>query len=63
MHPWFRGARREAERLMSEFLQFESNTVPSRHEVQGFCREVDDVQLRMDRLQAGVDLLNQRKKV
>ncbi len=60
---WFRGARREAERLMSEFLQFESNTVPSRHEVQGFCREVDDVQLRMDRLQAGVDLLNQRKKV
>ena len=60
---WFRGARREAERLMSEFLQFESNTVPSRHEVQGFCREVDDVQLRMDRLQAGIDLLNQRKKV
>jgi ubiquinone biosynthesis protein UbiJ len=48
---------------MSEFLQFESNTVPSRHEVQGFCREVDDVQLRMDSLQAGVDLLNQRKKV
>ena len=60
---WFRGTRREAERLMSEFLQFESNTVPSRHEVQVFCREVDDVQLRMDRLQAGVDLLNQRKKV
>ena len=52
---WFRGARREAERLMSEFLQFESNAVPSRHEVQGFCREVDDVQLRMDRLQAGID--------
>jgi ubiquinone biosynthesis protein UbiJ len=59
---WFRGAQREAERLMSEFLQFESNTVPSRHEVQGFCHEVDDVQLRMDRLQAGVDLLNQEKK-
>lgn len=58
---WLRGARREAERLMSEFLQFESNTVPSRHEVQGFCREVDDLQLRMDRLQAGVDLLVKRK--
>lgn len=59
---WFRGARREAERLMSEFLQFESNTVPSRHEVQGFCREVDDLQLRMDRLQAGVDLLGKKGK-
>lgn len=59
---WLRGARREAERLMSEFLQFESHTVPSRHEVQGFCREVDDLQLRMDRLQAGIDVLKQRKE-
>lgn len=54
---WFHGARREAERLMSEFLQYESNTVPSRHEVQGFCREVDNLQLRMDRLQANISLL------
>jgi ubiquinone biosynthesis protein UbiJ len=64
---WLRGARQEAERLMSEFLQFESNTVPSRHEVQGFCREVDDLQLRMDRLQARIDcktndLLNRGKE-
>lgn len=59
---WFTGARREAERLMSEFLQFESATVPSRHEVASFCREVDDVQLRMDRLQAGIAVLQQRKQ-
>jgi ubiquinone biosynthesis protein UbiJ len=59
---WLRGARREAERLMSEFLQFESNTVPSRHEVNGFCREVDDAQLRMDRLQAGIDALTRRRE-
>lgn len=59
---WLRGARREAERLMSEFLQFESNTVPSRHEVQGFCREVDELQLRMDRLQAGIDLVQKGRE-
>mgnify|MGYP003610887554 FL=1 len=47
---------------MSEFLQFESATVPSRHEVASFCREVDDVQLRMDRLQAGIAVLQQRKQ-
>ncbi len=57
---WLRGARREAERLMSEFLQFESNAVPSRHDVAGFCREVDDLQLRMDRLQAGIDAVKNR---
>lgn len=60
---WLQGARREAERLMSEFLQFESHTVPGRHEVQGFCREVDDMQLRMDRLQAGIDVLRKNGKV
>lgn len=54
---WLRGARREAERLMSEFLQFESDTVPSRHEVAAFCREVDVLVLRMDRLQARLDRL------
>lgn len=59
---WLRGARREAERLMSEFLQFESNTVPSRHEVQGFCRDVDDLQLRMDRLQASLDFFVKQKE-
>jgi ubiquinone biosynthesis protein UbiJ len=59
---WLQGARREAERLMSEFLQFESNTVPGRFEVQGFCRDVDDLQLRMDRLQAGIDILKKNRK-
>lgn len=49
---WLRGARREAERLLSEFLQFESQTVPSRHEVERFCRDVDALALRLDRLQA-----------
>lgn len=58
---WLRSARREAERLMSEFLQFESNTVPSRHEVQGFCNDVDDVVLRMDRLQARIEQLQPLK--
>lgn len=59
---WFSGARREAERLAREFLQFESDTVPSRHEVAGFCREVDDLQLRTDRLQAGTAVLAQQKQ-
>jgi ubiquinone biosynthesis protein UbiJ len=58
---WLRGARREAERLMSEFLQFEGNAVPSSHEVQGFCRDVDDLRLRMDRLQAGIDRIKQSR--
>ncbi len=58
---WLRGARREAERLMSEFLQFESHSVPSRHEVQAFCREIDALQLRMDRLQAGIDQLMKQR--
>ncbi|MBK8287445.1 MAG: SCP2 sterol-binding domain-containing protein [Cellvibrionales bacterium] len=59
---WLHTARREAERLMSEFLQFESNTVPSRHEVQGFCRDVDDVQLRVDRLQASIEQFRKSRK-
>lgn len=58
---WFTGARREAERLAREFLQFESATVPSRHEVASFCRDVDDLQLRMDRLQAGIAVLQQQR--
>lgn len=58
---WLRGARREAERLMSEFLQFEGNAVPSSHEVQGFCGDVDDLRLRMDRLQAGIDRIKQSR--
>jgi ubiquinone biosynthesis protein UbiJ len=52
---WLRTAHREAERLMSEFLQFESHTTPSRHEVQTFCNDVDALTLRMDRLQARID--------
>lgn len=60
---WFTGARREAERLAREFLQFESATVPSRHEVNNFCRDVADMQLRMDRLQAGIAVLTQQRKL
>ena len=60
---WFTGARREAERLAREFLQFESATVPSRHEVARFCHDVDDLQLRMDRLQAGIAVLTQQRKM
>jgi ubiquinone biosynthesis protein UbiJ len=58
---WLLGVRREAERLASEFLQFESHTVPSKHEVAGFCREVDDLQLRVDRLQAGIAVAMQQR--
>jgi ubiquinone biosynthesis protein UbiJ len=57
---WLKMARSEAERLMSEFLQYESGTVPSRHEVQVFCNEVDELNLRMDRLQARLDALRQK---
>mgnify|MGYP001072334169 CR=1 FL=1 len=60
---WFTGARREAERLAREFLQFESATVPSRHEVNNFCRDVADMQLRMARLQAGIAVLTQQRKL
>ncbi len=59
---WLRSVRKEAERLMSEFLQFESNTVPSRHEVGAFCRDVDELNLRMDRLQARMDQFAQSRK-
>lgn len=54
---WLQGAQREAERLASEFLQYEKQTTPSRHAVQGFCNEVDELTLRMDRLQAHLDAL------
>lgn len=49
---WLRSARQEAERLMGEFLQYEQRSTPSRHDVQRFCHEVDELSLRMDRLQA-----------
>ena len=52
---WLRTAQREAERLMSEFLQYESDATPSRHEVQTFCNDVDALTLRMDRLQARIN--------
>lgn len=52
---WLRSARREAERLVGEFLQYEQRSAPSRHEVQRFCDEVDELALRMDRLQARLD--------
>ena len=58
---WLSGARREAERLAREFLQFESHTVPSRHEVSDFCRAVDDLQLRVDRLQAGIAIIQSQR--
>jgi len=54
---WLRSARREAERLVSEYLQYENRSIPTRHDVQRFCDEVDDVVLRMDRLQARLDAL------
>lgn len=54
---WLRSARREAERLVSEYLQYENRSTPSRHEVARFCNEVDDLALRMDRLQARLDAL------
>lgn len=59
---WFEQARHEAARLVSEYLQYENRTVPSRHEVQNFCRDVDELQLSMDRLQARMDLLPPPKK-
>jgi ubiquinone biosynthesis protein UbiJ len=59
---WLRSAHAEAERLLSEYLQFEINTVPSRHEVKDFCLDVDDLQLRMDRLQARIDQKIDQKK-
>ncbi len=62
---WLRSARREAERLLSEYLQYENNTIPSRHAVQRFCNDVDDLGLRMDRLQARLDayvLLQQQEQ-
>lgn len=49
---WLRSARREAERLVSEYLQYENRSIPTGHEVQQFCNDVDDVALRMDRLEA-----------
>ena len=52
---WLRTAQREAERLMSEFLQFESDTTPNRHDIQRFCNDVDALTLRMDRLQARIN--------
>ena len=60
---WLRSVRREAERLVSEYLQYETHTIPSRHDVQRFCNEVDDVTLRTDRLQARLDALLKERHV
>lgn len=49
---WLRVARHEAERLVGEYLQYENHSIPTRHDVERFCNEVDEVALRMDRLQA-----------
>lgn len=59
---WLSAARHEAERLLQEFLQFENQAAPSRHEVAQFCQDVDAVQLRMDRLQAGIAAFAARRQ-
>lgn len=49
---WLTDSHRELDRLISEFLQYEVETVPTAHELSQFAREVDDLRLRLDRLEA-----------
>lgn len=49
---WLTRSHKELDRLISEYLQYEIETVPTAHELTQFAREVDDLRLRADRVAA-----------
>lgn len=52
----------EAKRLLSEFLTEELRVLPAKNELEFFYREVDDLRLAADRLEARVEQLLGKKK-
>jgi ubiquinone biosynthesis protein UbiJ len=54
---WMSGRKDTFERLLGEYLSEELNTTPARAELEHFYREVDDLRLATDRLEARLNAL------
>lgn len=48
--------------MVADYLQVESNILPTQYEVQEFMHDIDELRLRVDRLEARLQLLNIRKQ-
>jgi ubiquinone biosynthesis protein UbiJ len=57
---WMNGRRETFERLVGEYLSEELNTTPARAELEHFYREVDELRLATDRLEARLNALRGR---
>lgn len=51
---WVKGREAEARRLLTDFINQELALVPSRPELEDFYRQVDELQLQLDRVEARV---------
>ena len=54
---WTRKARGNVRRNLANYLQYESGAMPTPEELATFSDRVDDLRLRLDRLQARTDIL------
>ena len=52
---WFRGREAEARRLLTDFIGQELALVPSRPELEDFYRQVDELQLQLERAEARLE--------
>ncbi|WP_111642961.1 ubiquinone biosynthesis accessory factor UbiJ [Marinimicrobium alkaliphilum] len=59
-HQWAKARAATAERLLGEFITEEARLSPSRHELDDFYRQVDDLTESVDRAQARLQWLRQR---
>lgn len=57
---WFQKARKNIHRNVDEYLKEEIQLFPHRNELNNFGQGVDDLRLRIDRLQARLDALSKR---